>query len=1200
MLQLSWIRLLICFSLLAVSVFGQGTDLGTIRGVVTDGSGGMIPGASVEVTDQQTNQTRRSTTNENGIYEVTALRSGEYRVNVSHTGFSTLEIKGVILRGGDTVRADARLEVSAAAQAVVVEATASLIQTENPTLSASLDNRALTNLPRDSRDIYSFLYLNPNITQSADGAGFKFLGAQSYGASFSLDGQRSNGGIFGEPTSSQPSLEVIGELTVLSNSFSAEYAGIGNVRVQTKRGEKDFHGSLFYNNRNSALAAWALRDKNELATFAPSPTRPDFKKPYQNLNEFGGSIGGPVKGIKNTYFMAAYERRYAASPYTYSSTTLPHPSLWGGDFSKLADSAKPLVPASVQLTPSEIANNTVGGAGLRFTSIPSRLLNPTTQALIKNYFPAASVDSAINSSNGRLVSYYQPVPSNAMRDLGTFRLDHDFSENQKTYGVLNVQNVDSTPSAVQTPYSGLGLYQQDQRNYTLSLSHTSIFGNLINEVRGGFNQQNLFRHSNQTLRQFLSTIGFNDADIAAYSQRVGAEALDTFGHPRVQFGNYAIFNNGGRNTYRPMDQKLMTFGDTLSWIHGTHSVRVGADFVRNYAQDGFANNRGQVRGAINYTGNAVDAFTRFLLGLPANQAQYVTALRPPMEVHNWESGFYIQDDWKVTPRLTINMGLRYDLITPFVEEHDLMVNFDPDVQGKNGNQGIFIVPSQETLKSVDARILNYGYVLASDAKVGRGLVRTDRNNFAPRVGASFRLTNRSVLRGGYGLFYPTSAAQGMRDALATNPFNQTLTRLNSTDTPLQGWPGFQHGISPLNGGSTPSVGNLPAFNIIPPGLQSPRIQQYNITFEQELGRQFSARISYLGTRMNGLIAGVDRNMIAPSNTPFGTTTGDGVTACNPDDGDCDLSAADRARLPFPLLGDYMASYQNQGSGRSHSMQVELNRRYSSGFMFNAVYTLLDQKTEVLDSGNSSLGGPTYNQFSPGLDFGRDSFVSRHRFVAYSVYELPVGKGRKFGSNMHGALDAVVGGWQLSTNMYMKSGTGFTPFWTCDNCAPALPGNIGSSFIDAYGGFETSFRPTLTGNPNQVTGNQQWNPNAFGLPSVGADLFTNPNSVKRNQLLGPGSVGVNLGVQKAFRFGDRIQATIGADVNNLFNHPLLSTPDNEIARLGSFSIDVDPATRAIMPITRVTPNPNFGLLINSYTQDGINLNRAVRLRARITF
>src|SRR5581483_8364002 len=193
----------------------QGTDLGTIRGTVTDASGGVVPSASVEVTDLATNTVRKLMTNNEGNYEAAALRAGDYKVMVSASGFANAEITRITLRGGDVQRADARLQPAGTNQTVMITAEAPLIQTENPTISSTLDNREITELPRDSRDIYTFLYLNPNIAQGAGDGSFKYLGAQTFGASYSLDGQRSNGGIFGEPTSSQPSLEAVGELTVL-------------------------------------------------------------------------------------------------------------------------------------------------------------------------------------------------------------------------------------------------------------------------------------------------------------------------------------------------------------------------------------------------------------------------------------------------------------------------------------------------------------------------------------------------------------------------------------------------------------------------------------------------------------------------------------------------------------------------------------------------------------------------------------------------------------------------------------------------------------------------------------------------------------------------------------------------------------------------------------------------------------------------
>jgi hypothetical protein len=809
--------------------------------------------------------------------------------------------------------------------------------------------------------------------------------------------------------------------------------------------------------------------------------------------------------------------------------------------------------------------------------------------------------------------------------LGTLRLDHDFTDNDRVYGTYNASAQVTANTFVQAPYTGLGLSQLNRRNDTVSVSYTHVFSpTVVNEARGGFNRQKLFRHSNTTLGGFLSSIDFDQSDIDAYGAVVGAPELDTFGHTAINFGGrFATFQNGGRNTDRPMDQDLATFGDTLTWVVGKHNLRMGADFVRNAAVDGFAVNRGNPRGSMTYSdpgpGTTTTPFANFIMGLAPTSVSYINVPRPPMDVHNWEQGFFVQDDWKVTSRLTLNVGLRYELITPFIENNDLLVNFDPNfVDSNTGLKGRFIIPSDKTLAFLDTRIPATRPVVTADQSgldVGRALVQMDKNNLAPRVGIAFRLDSKSVLRGGYGFYYPTSAAQGIRDPIATNPFNQGITK-RSTDpaNPLQGWPGSSHGFSPFSGGTVATgFAGLPAINAVPVGLEQPRIQQYNATYEREILRDISVRFSYLGSSLSGLIAGVDLNGIRPSDNPFGTTTGDGTTPCTPGE-DCDFSAADLARQAFPGLGDFLLSYGNFGHGRSNAFQAQVERRYSHGLMFNFSYTYLDQKSTGLDTGNSSLGGIAYNAFQPNNDYGQEAFVPKNRFVAYGVYDLPFGRGKKFGSSFSKVTDAVLGGWQTSFNLFAKTGTGFTPFWICDNCGPAMPGNFGVTSLDAVGDFnaEPSYRAIVTGKFNRKNGNQIFDPNAFALPSLGADVFDNPNVAKRNLLMGPGTWGVNLGVHKNFHLGERFTAELGADINNVFNHPLLS-PDSDygggggpFALLGDFSIAVDPTippptgVPQLLPITDVTPNPDFGRLINTFSQEGVDSRRTVRLRARITF
>lgn len=1184
----------------------QGTNLGTIRGTVSDSNGAVVAGAKVKATDLATDLAREVVTDREGNYEVTGLNSGVYKVSVALQGFKSATVNQVSLRGGDTVRADIALQVGVATETVEVTA-ATPINLETPTVSAQLTSREILELPRDSRDIYSFLYLNPNITQGVGDGAFKFIGAQSYGASFSLDGQRANGGIFGEPTASQPSFETIGELVVLSNNFTAEYAGIANVRVETRRGGKDYRGSVFYNNKNSALAAWSIGDKRGESQFTPTPALSKFPTPYFNLNETGGSFSGPVPLSRGrTFFMMAYERRWSAVPVRFRSTTLPHASLYTGDFSKVNDAAKPVVPAEVTLTAAEIANNTIlTGTTRRFVTIPARLLNPTTGSFIKTYFPATSVNAPINAANGRLVDYFENRPGLTTRDLGTLRVDHELTSKDKIAAVYNIQPRQQATAAVAAPYIGLGLTQNEQTNHTLSLSHTRVFtNNLVNEARGGFNYQFLFRTSNTTPTSFLQSIGFESSDIAAYYGVVGENARPTFGHVGVSFGNsYATFGTGGRNTFRPLDQKLYTFGDTLTWIKGRHSIKGGFDMVYNSALDGFANNRGNPRGLLTYsTGSVTDRFTRFLIGLPATTAAFVSQLRPPMDVTNWEHGYFVQDDFKIHPRVTLYLGVRYELITPFIERNDLMVNFDPDFKAANGRRGRFVVPSRETLASVDPRMIAYGIVTADEAGVGRGLVKTDTDNVAPRLGGAWRVTDKSVIRGGYGIFYPTSAAQGIRDPLATNAFNQGRTKTSPAATPLAGWPGGLNprGISPFSGGALRTLGSQPSANAVPFDLKQPRIQQYNATFERELPWKLAVRASYLGTRLSGLISGVDLNLLPPSDKPFGTTTGDGVTPCTPGE-DCDLSPADIARLPFTELGTFLTTFGNTGRGRSHAMQLEVNRRMSNGFTFNVSYTLLDQKSSAPDTGNSSLGGTVYNQFKPEGDFGAEAFVSRHRFIAYGIIEAPFGKGRKFGSDVPAVVDAIAGGWQVSWNMFAKSGFGFTPFWDCGNCDPVFPGNVGSDSIDAVGGFGgTSFRPVVTGNPQVRSGDRFFNPDAFGAPPLGADLFDNPNVAKRNLLKGPGAWGANLGLDKSFRLGERFRFRLGAQFNNVFNHPLRPPSGDQAAGwLGTINLAVNPTTQRLQ-IDSLDRNPDFGRFFDSFNQEGIDNRRTIRITLRMTF
>jgi hypothetical protein len=787
LLSLFAILFVISFGASTPSLFAQGTDLGTIHGTVTDSSGAVIPNAQVQITDESTGRTFPFKTNGRGEFNAAAMQAGHYRASVTAPGFGPAAVNGIVLTGTATVNINPVLRISAANTTVQVSSAPSMINTENQTISEVLTPKSIIQLPRDSRDIYQFLYINPNIQQSDEPGDFKFIGGQSYGASFSVDGQRANGGIFGQATASKPSLESVGELNVLSNGFDAQYAGIANIRVTTKRGGDQYHGSAVYNNVNSGLAAWTLADKLNKATFAPTAFQPTFARPHSNVTDMAFSLGGRIPKLKNTWFFAAYEENWGSFP-SVESGNVPHPTLLAGDFSLLTDSAKPKVPKGVVLTPAEIAGDTVGGLGQQFITIPQRLLNPVTTKLISLYFPHIGVSAPINATNGRVDGYSTSVPARSGSRMGDLRIDHDFNDANRLFGVYHGSAQNTATNPVARPYTGLGLLHTNRQNSTLSVSYTHVFSpTAVNELRGGFNNQILYTHANTTVKSFLQSIGFSPADVTAYGNVIGPSQLNDYGNPVISFGSgFNVFGTGGRSGDRQLNQNLITFGDTFTLSVGRHTLKMGGDFVRNQAIDGFASSRGTPQGTLNYTGTGPNTITDFLLGLAPVTAASVYAPRPAMDVHNWENGVFVQDDFKANSRLTLNFGLRYDLYNPYIERHDLLANFDPNYNdASTGQKGRYVIPSSKTLPFLSPGLKAFGVVTAAQSGlgVGRGLVRTDKQDWGPRAGFAYRLTEKSVVRGGYGMYYPTTAAQVYRDSIGTNPFNQRVTIRGSAAAP---------------------------------------------------------------------------------------------------------------------------------------------------------------------------------------------------------------------------------------------------------------------------------------------------------------------------------------------------------------------------------------------------------------------------------
>jgi carboxypeptidase family protein len=930
--------------------------LGTIRGTVSDPQGQVVPGAAVLITDEATDVPRALETDAQGRYEAPDVRPGTYRIEVVTQNFKKFERTGVVLPAAGTALVDVTLELGSLNETVTVSADAiNNITLDNPAIARGFDEQQLHDLPRDTRDIQSFLLLNPNVVGGND-TDIQFLGGKTYGVSYIQDGQASTNAIFGTVGNSAPGLDAVSEISVLSNSYSAEYGGLAGVVVTTKRGASTYRGTGFYD-----------FNSNDLNALTYNQTLSGVKRgdPLSDTHEYrwGASTGGPiVKG--KLFFYGNYEGSNSKSIFGGGRATVPTAAMRNGDFRGTA------------IVPRDPAT------GLPFAG---------------QVIPASRIDYEASKNDSVFIrsSYQDRDPSSVIFEGGTALTN---------LPILNTRL--NTASVI--------------GGWTKILSAT-----VVNELRAGYNYDNSRREST-----------FQAADVAA---RLGIEnapslAADRRGFPSFQFtaGTNRPVNiaDQGRNVDRTLRQNAFSLSDNVTSIIGAHTLKNGGLWSRNLARDGFGfgvNFRGQYRFRGTFTGNA---FTDFLLGMPSDVRDQVTN-RGPLEGHSNDIAFFSQDDWRINKRLTLFLGLRYEVVGSWHENDQTLANFLP-VDG-----GHHVVPNAQVAALLPPGLIALGRTLTADqAGLPDTLVRTDKNNFSPRVGYAWRLdeSNKTVLRSGFGLFHPTVAVQGIRDLLATNEFRFTNTRSGG---------GLRNGFS----GGTPTV-DLADFGNqgIDPNLQSPDIYQYNITLERELGGEMGGRVSYIGSTMRKLLVDRDYNTLRASTTPFDPSV-----------------PQDYARLPYPLYGYYMDVVSNAGSGQFHALQFELLRRWRGGLAFNAAYTLAHSDSNAPDIGNSTIGPVQFDPYDIEKDRGPDPNVVKHRVVANATWDIPVGRGREHGANMASWANALFGGWTASTLFQARSGQNLTPFFS--GFYTTSPWNTGKP-LDGLGNvFCCAWRPDQIHDPN---------------------------------------------------------------------------------------------------------------------------------------
>jgi len=1040
---------------------GQAT-FGTITGRVSDTSGAIVPGAEIKVVNQATNISRTVSSDAFGNYEATHLNPGLYTVTAEAPGFKRSVHREILLEALATVRIDIRLEVGEVSAEVTVTAAAPVVESETSTISQVRPSRQLLELPLNIigsvAPLYQFTVLTPT---AAEGGGSlrSFAGGRGTQTFFNIDGISSNSIVYGNQESTlQPAIESMQEVKVEFVNNKAEFADPGRLTVITRSGGNEFHGSAFWHLLHSALAARQF--------FAPTRGAIDpvtGKELYSQQNIFGGSLGGRMRRDR-AFFFVAYEDNYDPTPGAVSAN-VPTVKMRRGDFSELLALARPITiqnPFTGQPFPGNI--------------IPAALHNSAALKAQERLYPLPN----FGPPELTVANFRGSFPRNSRADKVNSRVDYLFSEKHTVYARFGFTRTLSNALAggfLPADFIGGHARTLNRSPQGLISSTYTIGPNLINETKIGVARHYVTTGGPVSGQELIDFLGIQGLKRQPPEERAS---------PNITITGFQGISWSGDN--RRVDN-IYQFIDQLTWIKGRHTLKTGFEFRPNQyngpARPGF----GVYSFTNRYTGYA---YSDFLLGLPTTTQREQE--RPLLYARFRDVSGFLQDDFKVSTRLTLNLGLRYDYNSPQVDKFDIISTFDPAT-------GKLVVPNESALRYIHPLFpKEVPIVTAQQAGYSRGLRNPDRNNFNPRVGFAFRpwANARTVVRGGYGVFI---------DELTADIFAAFLVR---------------HGPFNFNEGFTNAIqGGVPLLTFDRPflamgtrlgaldvrgmdrNLRNPYVQQWNFTLEQQLGFNTGARLSYIGTKTTRVTYRRNINQPLPSLVPFS-----------------------QARRPYPLYRDILFS-ESAGNQSYHSLSLSVERKMQRGLYFQGAYTLAKNLTDTEDS---SEGGPTLeNAYNRSGWRGDSQYVPRHRLLGNLIWELPVGRGKRL-LNRSGVLDWVLGGWQTSATYIAQTGEYFTPTFS----------GVDTSNTNVIGGVADRI-----GNGNlpddQRTIDRWFDASAFAVPPMGR--FGNAG---RGVLIGPGRHALSLGLFKRYRVTEGRAVRVQCTATNAFNHPNFGNPNLNIS------------------------------------------------------
>jgi hypothetical protein len=938
------------------SLRAQVNATGTFSGQVTDPSGAAISSAEVKVTDEGTAIVTTKQTAQNGYYTVPLLKPGSYSIEVSAAGFSTAVRRDVGLQIQQVVQQDFKLQVGNIQQEVTVEGGAPLLNTESTEVGNVLSEHSVQQLPLNGRNFSQLALLVPGTNPGPVGgirtqgngnetqrAGAEVVASGSRGSfnTFMIDGLDDRDQSVGT-VKVFPNLESIGEFKVQIGNYNAEFASGGAVvNVITRSGGNDFHGSAFEFLRNNAFDARQFFDA----------AKPQFQQ-----NQFGGALGGPIRKNK-TFFFGDYQglRVHTASTSLLTEATN---AMRGGNFSGVATIYDPSTYNTATNTRQQFAGN----------AIPATRIDPVANNLLSIF---AQPNLAGNRNNFRVNNLAIQV-----QDQYDVRVDQTFSERDSMFARYTHGDADttfpSTPVLINGAINPLAFAQGTATAGSLRLNHAPSDQATVQEVHQfspSVVNQLALGYTRFALRVVPLDQGFNIA------QRLGLQGANT-GENAGSMASLSISGYQGyssSNLPEIVPQNTWQISDTISYTKGAHAFRFGESVVHN----GFGFFQlGAPSGSLSFTGvysnnpansSGGNGFADFLLGLGASSSKSAAPFGVPYETYT-EYGGFVQDTWRATNRLTVNLGLRYDLFTPLTERY----NRQSDFLLKSGT-----------------------LALAGQSGYSASILNTQTHDFSPRIGLAYRAGEKTVIRAAYGLFYFNEVGSGGSSRLfINNPYAaQYAVSCSATVSCLSTSTGIPN---------IPSASNLPTMVYQPIPNLTPNVQQWNFTVERQMTSSLVVRVGYVGTRGTHLNLNLDENVAVPG------------------------AGSVPARRPYPTIAA-ISAWEPRGPSSYNGLQASAEKRFSSGVSFLAAYTYSRSLDEGA-GGNSSTGESRINIQNPqnlSADYGLSNFNYGQRFTLSSVYQVPFGKGRKYLGNAGGLTNAIAGGWQISSIVTAQSGAPFS-------------------------------------------------------------------------------------------------------------------------------------------------------------------------------